>query len=193
MLGRTIDLTLRNLSTLALVCAIFLAPLHLIYGYVNRNAIAVREMAPAIEDFPEGRQVRSVGRAELDRERIARWILLLLVIGAIPVLLGPTRRVLAADEAGETPTALGALRGHTEKGSRPEPATVISAALVAVVVIVVAEAAVAIVVPMLEDGSEWVGVAAGQTLARSLGLPFLTVALVGGARSRPSERPLELY
>jgi hypothetical protein len=194
MLGRTIDMTLRNLSTLALVCAIVLAPLHLVYGFVNRDAIAVREMSPAIEAFPEGRQVRGVGRAELARERVSRWLLLLAVLSTVPVLLGPTRRVLAADEDGATPTALGALRGRRlDRRARPEPPLVLLGALMALVVIVLVEATAAIVVPMLEDSSEWVGVAAGQTLARSLGLPFLTVALTIGNSSSRRARSLDLY
>jgi hypothetical protein len=194
MLGRSIDATLRNLSTLAILCAIFLAPLHLVFAFANQDALTVREMAPAIEDFPEARQVRGVGRAQLDRERIGRWILMVAVIGTIPFLLAPTRRVLAADANGEIPTALGALRGGLGiPRPAPDARTVVGGGAVALGVIVLVEASVWILVPMLPDTIEWVGVALGQTTARSLGLPFLTTALVIGSRTSARERSLDLY
>lgn len=195
MLQRIVEATLRNLSTLALVCAIVLAPLHFIYGFVNRDAIAVREMAPAIETFPEDRQVRGVGRAELDRERLSRWFLIgLELLVAIPLLLRPTRRVLEADRRGEVPSALAALLGgETGHGAKPALPVVVVGAAIGLAVIVLAEIAMAVVVPMLEDPSEWVGVAAGQTAARSLGLPFLLTALVLGGRALEDARPLDLY
>ena len=195
MLQRIVDATLRNLSTLALVCAVVLAPLHFIYGLVNRDAITVREMAPAIEAFPEDRQVRSVGRAELDRQRLSMWFLIgLELLVAIPLLLRPTRRVLEADRRDEVPSALAALRkGDTGPGAKPDLPLVVVGAVIGLTVIVLAEIAVAVVVPMLEDSSEWVGVAVGQTVARSLGLPFLLTALVLGGRPPADERPLDLY
>ena len=193
MLERTVDATLRNLSTLALVCAIVLAPFHLVYAFVNRDAIAVREMAPAIEEFPEGRQVRSVGRAELERERLSRWLVVgLELLLVVPLLLRPTRRVLQADAEGKVPTALGAFSGDLRPGSRPEAPVVAAGALIAVAVIALVEVGAAIIVPMLEDSTEWAGVAVAQTTARSLGLPFLLAALAGG-RAAARERSLDLY
>jgi len=192
MLHSSIDATLRNLSTLAIICAIFLAPLHLVYGFVNRDAITVRELAPAIEEFPEARQVRSVGRAELDRERLSRWLVIgLELLVMVPLLLRPTRRVLRWDAQGVAPSALGALRGGEAGMGTPRMGVVVGGAAIALVVIVLVEVASAIVVPVLEDSSEWVGVVAGQTLARSLGLPFLTTALVIGGRE--AGEPLDLY
>lgn len=194
MLGRSIDATLRNFSTLVLLSMLVLAPLHLVYGLLNRNAITVREMSPAIEEFPDARQVRGVGKAELGRERAMQWALILgIVVVAVPVLVKPTRRVLASDARGEVPTVIGSLRGDGDPGGfRLDVPVVAGAGVIAVIVVVLAEAAVATLVPMLPDASEWVGVTAGQTLARSLGIPFLTTALAIGA-PRGAPRSLDLY
>jgi hypothetical protein len=193
MLQPTIDATLRNLSTLALVCALVLAPLHFVYAFVNRDAIGVREMAPAIEEFPEGRQVRSVGRAELERERLSRWLVIgLELLLGIPLLLRPTRRVLQADADGRVPSALGAFTGETRPASSPATPLVVAGAVIALAVIALVEVGASILVPMLEDTTEWAGVAAAQTAARSIGLPFLLVALAG-SRAAARERSLDLY
>ena len=193
MLSKMVDTTLRNLSTLALVCAIVLAPLHFVYAFVNRDAIAVREMSPAIESFPEGRQVRSVGRAELDRERLSRWLVIALeVLLAVPLLLRPTRRVLQADAEGRITTAVGAFSGELRSGSSPDLRLVAAGAAIALMVVALVQVSGSILVPMLEDTSEWAGVFASETLARSLGLPFLLTALAG-SRAAARERSLDLY
>ena len=193
MLEKLVDTTLRNLSTLALVCAIVLAPLHFAYAFVNRDAIAVREMAPAIEGFPEGRQVRNVGRAELERERLSRWLVIALeALLVVPLLLRPTRRVLQADAEGRVPTATGAFTGALRSGSSPDPPLILAGAAIGLVVIVLVQVGGSILVPMLEDATEWVGVLVSETLARSLGLPFLLTALAG-SRAAARERSLDLY
>lgn len=194
MLGRSIDATLRNFSTLVLLCALMLAPLHLVYGFLNRDALGVREMWSSIEEFPDARQVRGVGRVQLDRERTARWGLIFgILVVVVPALVRPTRRVLEADAGGEVPTVTGALRGsRVPEASRPDASLVVGGAVIALLVGLVAEAAVATLVPMLPDTTEWVGVAAGQTLARSLGIPFLVTALALRAPTR-APRSLDLY
>lgn len=193
MLAKMVDTTLRNLSTLALVCAIVLAPLHLAYAFVNRDAIAVREMAPAIESFPEGRQVRNVGRAELERERLSRWLVIALeALLVVPLLLRPTRRVLQADAEGRVPTATSAFTGDLRAGSSPDLRLVVAGAVIGLAVIALVQVGGSIVVPMLEDTTEWLGVLVAETLARSLGLPFLLTALAG-SRAAARERSLDLY
>ena len=188
-----VDTTLRNLSTLALVCAIVLAPLHFAYAFVNRDAIAVREMAPAIESFPEGRQVRNVGRAELERERLSRWLVIALeALLVVPLLLRPTRRVLQADAEGRVPTATAAFSGDLRSGSSPDLRLVAAGAAIGLVIVVLVQVGGSIFVPMLEDTNEWLGVFVAETLARSLGLPFLLTALAG-SRAAARERSLDLY
>ncbi|HEV3472206.1 MAG TPA: hypothetical protein VG408_03240 [Actinomycetota bacterium] len=109
MLGPALDTAFRHLATLFCVCALIFVPLHLVHAVVFRNVIAVAELAPDIESFPEGRKVKNVGPEELHDERTTGLALLILEAGSLVILVGAARRVIEVEEAGGVATVLDAV------------------------------------------------------------------------------------
>ena len=118
MLETSLQATFRNFSTLFLVVAVVVFPLHLAYGITFRDEIAVRELHSEIEELPSGRKVRGVGPAAIDRVRVARYALWLVEIAFIPLMVKATRRALDATERGELATAADAWKGALEREPR---------------------------------------------------------------------------
>src|SRR5687767_4032250 len=110
LLDRSLRLTIRNFSTLFLVVFIAIVPLHLLYGLVFGDVLALRELHPAIAEFPESRLVRGVGKADVARAEIWFWIVALIELALLPLSVRATRQVVAMDAAGEVPTAIDAWR-----------------------------------------------------------------------------------
>ncbi|MDQ3957154.1 MAG: hypothetical protein M3273_02410, partial [Actinomycetota bacterium] len=123
LLERTLRLALRNYGTLFLFVATVTVTLHLVYLFVFRDVTAVSDLHPAIEAFPQSRQVRGVGRADLSAWRSGAWIVAAVEIALIPLLARGAARVLEQDEAGEVPTVAAALRAFVARGygSFPSP------------------------------------------------------------------------
>lgn len=123
LLDRVLRLAVRNFSTLFLVVFVVLIPLHLVYALFFHDVFAVRELHPAIAQFPESRMVRGVGRGDIAQARIWFWALAGLEVASIPLLLRPVRRVLVLDRAGRVPEASTAWRTMNEPyGSLDLPA-----------------------------------------------------------------------
>jgi len=184
--------TLRNYSTFFLVVFVVLMPLHLIFGWVFHDVLAVRELHPAIAEFPSTRQVRGVGQADVDRAGLWFWILAAVEVALLPLMAKACRAVLDQEERGEMPTvtaAWPAVRGQPSLSTRPPPATVVGALVVAAVVAVLAEAALGVAADFTPDGLDFAALAVASAVGRSAGLPFLLVALVAGRAERP--RPPE--
>lgn len=165
MLGRALDATFRNFSTLFLLGAIFFIPLHMVHAFVFRDELAVQELRPEIEEFPPAKKVRNVGAAELARERNTLFVLagvdMLVAIG----LFGAARRVVEIAEASDVPTVGDALRGSaSEFRARPDAGVTAGG--------IVVGAAIA-----------WLVYRIGMLLAESLGASsmFIGVGLARGA------------
>jgi len=109
LLDEGLRATLRNFSTLFLLAAVVTVPLHVIHGYVFRDVIAVRELAPAIEHFPPAGMVRGVGQERLDAARRVALGLTLVELALLPLAAGAAAAVAAMEQRGRPPTVLGAL------------------------------------------------------------------------------------
>src|SRR5687767_3835426 len=121
-LDRTLNATFREFSTLFLVVFVLILPLHLIYGWMFQDVLAVRELHGAIAEFPSSRQVRGVGQADVTNARLWFWIVIALEVALMPVIVKACRSVLEqarTGEIGSVRTALGAIRERSGDGARP--------------------------------------------------------------------------
>jgi hypothetical protein len=188
MLESALQSTFRNFSTLFLIVAVVVFPLHLAYGLTFRDEIAVRELHPEIAELPSDRRVRGVGAAEIDRARTAGYAVWLIEMALIPLFVKAARRALDATERGDVATVADAWRGAF--GRDPHqwvsggPAAVAGGAGMAVLVLLMIEVSGLLLIDMLPDGPRFAGVVLVDTLARSSALPFVLTPLVMGRAPR---------
>lgn len=194
--------TLRNFSTLFLVLFTVLGPLHLIYGFAFQDVLALRELHPAIADFPPSRQVRGVGRAALDQARVWLWVLVVIELILVPLFARLAAHVVATDERGEVPTALGAwgrlrskpegLGGHSEH----RWGTVTAGVLLGVAVASLAQATLMVVADLVPDSAAFAAIAVARAVGHSAGGAFALGTLIysrmGTHQATPDKVP-ELY
>jgi hypothetical protein len=184
MLESALQATFRNFSTLFLIVAVVVFPLHLAYGLIFRDEIAVRELHPEISELPSDRRVRGVGPAEIDRARLAGYALWLAEIALIPLFVKAARRAIDATERGDVATVADAWRGAFVR--KPGqwlsggPAAVAGGAGMAVLVLLMIEVSGLLLTDMLPDGFRFAGVVVVDTLARSAALPFVLTPLAVG-------------
>lgn len=186
-------MAIRNFSTLFLVVFMAIGPVHLLYGLMFQDVLALRELHPAIADFPETRLVRGVGRADVAQAEVWFWVVSLLELLALPLLVRPVRSVLALDLRGEVPTAVGAYRRIGETAELPviesSGSPLVSLGVVALLAVVVGTLIRLIlgrVVDLLPDAAASLGLALADATARSAAAALLltTVALALGSRRR---------
>ena len=203
LLDRSLRLAVRNFSSLFLVVFIAIGPLHLIYGLLFQDVVALRELHPAIAEFPETRLVRGVGRGDIAQAEVWFWILALLELAALPLLARPIRQVLATDLRGDVPTAVGAYRRMGEPAELPAVETGVApivslgaAAVLALVVGGLVRSILGRVVDLLPDSAASLGLALADATARSAGAALLltTAVLALGSRRRvPADKTPDLY
>ncbi|HJR45577.1 MAG TPA: hypothetical protein VJ927_08215 [Actinomycetota bacterium] len=205
LVDRSLRLAVRNFSTLFLVVFVVIAPLHLLYGLVFQDVVALRELHPAIAEFPETRLVRGVGRADIAQAKVWFWVLVLVEVAALPILTRPVRRVLVMDANAEVPTVVHAYRRRSPDGGSRLPVVETSgpaaAALVVVVCLALAGGVLARlilgrVVELLPDAAASLGMAIADATARSgAAAVVLTAAVLAfdARRTVPTERTPDLY
>ena len=200
MLDRAFRDAFKNFATLFVVVAIVAIPIHLAYAFTFRNVIATHEIHPQIREFPNYRQVRSVGPKQLTHASIAFWALTgLEIIVVLPLAVKATRRVLAVEEEGGVATAPDAWRHAL---SRNETRTFTSASLPGVAIAVIAafvlvtlvETALLTAAELVGARNNWATVGTVQGVARATAVPFVlaTIARARTAKERPLETP-KLY
>jgi hypothetical protein len=188
MLDRAWRVLFRNLSTMFLVVGVVTMPLHLVHAFVFRDAIAVAELHSEIEELPEGLKVKGVGAEDLDRARIAGWVITALEIALLPVVLGATRRVIEVDDTEGVPGVIdayrhaGAGRGAPLRPPSGSAPTLIMAIVVGVAVGWLARAAGMLVVEPLGATWAWVGFGLVEGGSRALGTMFFLVPVIDLAR-----------
>lgn len=194
MLDRAARSTVRNFSTLFLVCMVVFLPLEMGYAFVHHDAIQVREVVPFIEDLSGRQKVDGVGRAELDEAERNRAILTGIELAFIPLLISAGRRVIEHDREEGLPTATDAwTRGLAPPRLAPFPAArnlgaIGLAAMFALMVGFVAYQAGRIPAELFPERSSVVMLGGAEAIARSVGLPWFLVAWVeAGVRARRSE------
>lgn len=193
--------TLRNFSTLFLVIFAVLGPLHFLYAFVFHDVLALRELHPAISDFPASRQVRGVGRADLGRAQMWFWVLAVIELLLLPVFTRLAAHVIAVDERGEVPTATEAWRHVAERAVPPARPTggvarvVAASLLLGVATAFFVEVTLMVIADVAPDSAAFAVIALARSVGHSAGGVFLVVALVYTlARDKaPQEKVPELY
>lgn len=181
MLDRSFKLALDNLTTLFLVVAVVVVPLHLAHSFWFKEVIEVAELHDEIAGFPPDRTVRDVGTGELRDYRASLGVLAVLELALCLVLVRPIRRVIEDVRAGRVPTATRAWRtgfsngGGYLRGLARKPGPILAAVLVAAVIGVLTERVGLLVAQPLGDRRAWLGLALAQGAARSLAAPFVLV------------------
>jgi hypothetical protein len=180
LVDRAFRFAFRNYSTLWLIAATVVFPLHLAHGYVFRDVIAVSELHAAIELFPERRQVARVSAAELVEAR--RWYAAVTAveIALIPALAGATTRVLQDDVQGDVPGALRSWAGAARFSLRAQfarPGPLIAALVISLAIVWLAETTGRLLVEPVPEGLLWAGGALVAATARSIAAPFLLATL----------------
>lgn len=180
-LDRTLSATFRNFSTLFLVVFALILPLHLVYGWMFQDVLAIRELHGAIAEFPSSRQVRGVGQADVTNAKLWFWILIALEIALLPLIVKACRAVLDQDESGEVTNARSALAAIRQRRSgstgRPSTGAWLPALAVALVNAAAAEVTLVKVGDFVPGDVAFVALALASAVARSCGIPFLAVAL----------------
>jgi hypothetical protein len=193
MIERAFARTFRNFSTIFILVAVVVLPIHLIYSYTFRNVIATSDFHEAIEQMPNYQQVRSVGPPQLDHARLVFWILTAAELALVPLAVRATRRVFIVDDRGEVPTAPDAWGRALQKqeGRRFRPGWLVPAA-VGVAAAVVAGVLVALIGSslsgFLSEDWRWTGVGLTQALARAVAAPLALgpLALIRAKEGVPS-------
>jgi hypothetical protein len=188
MLESALQATFRNFSTLFLIVAVVVFPLHLAYGLTFRDEIAVRELHPEIAELPSDRRVRGVGPAEIDRARMAGYAVWLIEIALIALFVKAARRALDENERGDVATVADAWKGAFARDPRQwvsgGPAAVAVGAGMALLVVLMIEVSGLLLTDMLPDGPRFAGVVVVDTLARASALPFVLTPLAVGRAPR---------
>jgi hypothetical protein len=188
MLESALQATFRNFSTLFLIVAVVVFPLHLAYGLTFRDEIAVRELHPEIAELPSDRRVRGVGPADVDRARLAGYAVWLVEIALIPLFVKAARRALDATQRGDVATVADAWRGAFGRAPRqwlPGGTAALAGGVgMAVLVLLMMEVSGLLLTDMLPDGPRFAGAVVVDTIARASALPFVLTPLAVGRAPR---------
>lgn len=193
MIERAFARTFRNLSTIVMIVAVVVLPVHLIYAYTFRNVIATSDFHDQIEAMPNYRQVRSVGPPQLDHARLTFWVITAAELALVPLAVRATRRAFIVDDEGGVPTvtdawglALKRQEGRTFRPGWVVPALVgIGAAAGAGVLIAGIGSSLT---GFLSEDWRWTGVGLTQALARAGAAPLALgpLALIRAKAAPPS-------
>lgn len=195
LLDRALRATFRNFWTLFLLVAAVTVTAHLVYGFVYRDVLELRELHLFIRFLSPSRQVRGVGAPDLEAAENAMWWVLAVELALLPVLVLAARRVLVQDESGSVPTVPDALRHLRERRGRlrlPTPggvATLIAGAALAIAVWYLAQEIGLLVAEPLPDRLNFAAFGLVRGLALALGAPFFLVFSVLALRTRRAAEP----
>ncbi len=189
MLDESLRLTLRNFSTLFLLVATVVLPLHLLYGAAFSEVIGLQELAGEIEEAPVG----AVSSENVDRARIAFWALTALEVALIPLAARATRRVVEVDRGGGVPTvwdawrkAFGDRAGARENGPGDRGRALAVAILIGLTAGFLVERIGSLFLPLVPPEVRFTAVALVDAAARGVGAPLLLVVLALSGRARAS-------
>ena len=193
MIERAFARTFRNFSTIFMVIAVVVVPLHLVYSFTFRNVIATSDFHDTIEQIPQYQQVRSVGPEQLDHARLVFWVMVVAELALLPIAVRATRRAFIVDDEGGVPTASDAwgraLQRQEGRKFRPGwlvPAGVGAAAAVTVGLLIFGIGSA--LTGFLSEDWRWVGVGVTQAAAVAGASPLLLgpLALVRAKEGGPS-------
>jgi hypothetical protein len=178
----TLRITWRNFATMWLLVAAVTIPLHVGHAFAYRRVIALRELHPAIAQLPANRQVRSIGRADLDDARAALAVIVVIELALLPFMAGATRRALQRDAGGRLPTVVDAWAHSMGSWRRAPPvesgvAEAGTGLIVAVATGYLVWGIGAIVSEPVPDSAAWAAVGLVQGLGAASAAPFFLVPI----------------
>ncbi|MDQ3766596.1 MAG: hypothetical protein M3346_04540 [Actinomycetota bacterium] len=187
MLDNVLRIVFRNFSTLFLVVAMLIVPVHLAYSFIYKDVAQVEELHPYIENLPRGRQVQNVGRAVLaEARRRFVWVTVAQAL-LLPLLAGATRRVVGVDAAGGLPGVIDAYRHLLSKrvgparrtaSWGPRLAAVASGVVLALVIGWLVQTIGFLFAEVGPDGARWLIAGMTRATAFAAAAPFALVPLV---------------
>lgn len=197
MLDRALAKVFAELVTLLLIACVFTLPLYVGHAIFFRGPLALRELAPDIQDLPEGRQVRGVASSDIDAER--RWLLVVsgVALLSIPFVYGAAGRVFEVQGRGAVPTVPDAVTHLSATGPLVLDVRVLAAAF--------ALGAVAwwlvwrlahLLAGFGPDGAAWLLIGAGRAVAAGAFIALVggaAAALSGEAQQRTAPEKMDLY
>ena len=196
LLDRLLQLVVRNFSTLFLVVFVVIVPLHLVYGLFFLDVFAVRELHPAIANFPESRLVRGVGRSDVAQARIWFWVVAGVELLLVPLIVRAIRRVLELDHEGRVPDAISAWKtagSHTGLDApRPAMSSVAALGVAGLLVGGLTWFALDALVELLPDGMVGLGASLADAASRAAGASFALVGWALHSARPPASRELKL-
>ena len=191
MLDRSFRLVFRNFSTLFLAVAVVTVSLHLVYSFIFKDVIALRELHPYIAELRPGRFVRKVGADELATARTAFVVMTILQIALLVPLMAVVSRILQVDAEGGIPSVVDGYRRLGEgrrrlsaRALRAHVPSLMGALAVAIVTGVLVERAGLLLTEPIGATFAWAAVGVVQGAARAVAAPLLLVPLVEAA-ARP--------
>ena len=187
LLDDALRVTLRNFSTLFLVIFIVLGPLHLVYAFVFHDVLALRELHPAIADFPANRQVRGVGRDALAQARIWSWVVAVVGLALTPLFLRVGSHVIAMDERDEVPTASEAWRRARAQAATERSGyrigTIAAGVAIGVAIALLTQETLMVVSDLVPDSAAFGVIALAQSVGRSAGGAFVVGTFLAAGRT----------
>lgn len=183
---RALRAAFSNFSTLFLLAATIVFPLHLARGYLFRDVYEVRDIHATIEQFPNNiRKINRVSRGDLERYRSAATVVLATEIVLFPLVAAAALRAVRTQQEGGIPTALGSWRGLRDIALLPASGArfgvVMVGAAVALAVGWLARTTGLILVEPVPDSWAWLAVSGVEAMALALAAPFLLAALAQAA------------
>ena len=195
LLERALRATFRYFWTVFLLVALVTVTAHLVYGFIYKDVLEVRELHVFIRNLSAGRQVNDVSPQDLETAENARWALVGVEVLLFPLLVGATRRVLVRDDEGGVPTVPDALAHPRDPRGRlgfrwgaAHAATALAGAAAGIATWYFVERAGLLLVEPLPDRLNFVAMELARGVALAAGAPFLLVGLVTAARSAAEAR-----
>jgi hypothetical protein len=191
MLDQSFRLVFRNFSTLFLAVAVVTISLHLLYSFIFKDVIALRELHPYIAELRPGRFVREVGAKDLATARTAFVLMTVLQIALVLPLMAVMSRILQVDAEGGIPSVVDGYlrlnqgwRGLRVRALRTQLPSLMGALAVALVVGILVERTGLLLTEPIGATFAWAAVGVAQGAARAVAAPFLLVPLVEAARPK---------
>jgi hypothetical protein len=186
----------RNFSTLFLTVFVVTLPVYMVYAFIFRNVLAVRELHDVIATFPGKKQVGGVGAAQLDRYDLVGWLIIGGLVLALLFFVRCVRRTMERDADGHAPTVIDSLtHAPTKKPSlataiRELPREMLMGVLDALIVGFLLEQIGFGLSEFLPDQQTWIGIGLTYAITKAAMAPFILVpwALATAGGYSPAKR-----
>ena len=195
LLDRALRAAFRNFWTLFLLVALVSVTTHLVYGFVYKDVLELRELHLYIRFLTPSRQVQGVGAPDLEAAENALLWVVLVEVALTPLLVLAARRVLVQDEHGAVPTVPDALThlrdGRGSLGPRVgagEIGTLLAGLGAAIAVGYLAQEIGLLLAEPLPDRLNFAAFGVVRGTALALGGPFFLASAVVALRARKELR-----